>query len=69
MSKSCSKETKLITITMAAWGIVLIGSGFVMDKMTKPTKLIKNDVEIISKRKLFNGNLRVDFYQYWANIR
>ena len=36
MSKSCSKETKLITITMAAWGIVLIGSGFVMDKMTKP---------------------------------
>lgn len=21
------------------------------------------------KRKLFNGNLRVDFYQYWANRR
>ena len=50
MSKSFSKETKLITITMAAWGIVLIGSGFVMDKMTKPTKVIKNDVEIIQKR-------------------
>ena len=50
MKKAFPKETKLITITMAAWGIILIGSGLVMNKMAKTPTVIKNDVEVIQKR-------------------
>lgn len=50
MKKAFPKETKLITIAMAAWGIILIGSGLVMNKMAKTPTVIKNDVEVIQKR-------------------
>lgn len=50
MKKLTKKETKIISTALAVWGLLFIGSGFTMEKMQKPAKVVKSDFQIIQKR-------------------
>lgn len=50
MGKLTSKETKIISATLAAWGLLCIGSGYTMNTLAKPAKVVKSEFEIIQKR-------------------
>lgn len=50
MGKLTNKETRIISLALASWGIVLTGSGLVMNSMIKPAPVAKNDLEITHKR-------------------
>lgn len=50
MGKLTIKETRIISLALASWGIVLTGSGLVMNSMIKPAPVAKNDLEITHKR-------------------
>lgn len=51
MKKITEKEKKLILLTLAGWGIILIGSGTIMTINTKP--LVKKNLQLrISQKKV-----------------
>lgn len=50
MGKLTIKETRIISLALASWGIILTGSGLTMNLMTKPVPVAKNDLNIIHKR-------------------
>lgn len=83
MRKLTRKETNIISLAIASWGIVLAGSGLVMNSMIKPEPVIKNELEVVHKRiaeiktneiKLkemeaeINQPLSVDVKDYLENI-
>lgn len=83
MGKLTNKETRIISIALASWGLILTGSGYAMEVMTKPKPIIKNDLEIVHKRvaevksneiKLkdieleINKTLSVDVKDYLENV-
>ncbi len=83
MGKLTNKETRIISIALASWGLILTGSGYAMDVMTKPKPVVKNDLEIVHKRvaevksneiKLkdieleINKTLSVDVKDYLENV-
>ncbi len=83
MGKLTNKETRIISIALTSWGLILTGSGYAMNVMTKPKPIIKNDLEIVHKRvtevksneiKLkdieleINKTLSVDVKDYLENV-
>ena len=50
MGKLTGKEAKIISATLATWGLLFIGSGLTMNAMVKPIKVIKKDFKIEQKR-------------------
>lgn len=83
MKKLTKKELKLVSITIATWGLLFTGSGLVMNFIQKPPKIIKSKFEVTSKRvseaktneiKLkdieleINQPLSVNVKDYLANI-
>lgn len=50
MKKLTKKELKLVSITIATWGLLFAGSGLVMNSVQKPPKIIKSKFEVTSKR-------------------
>ena len=81
--KFTRKETKAISIALASWGILLIGSGGILTTMQEPAKVTKTKLEVIQKRvaeaktneiKLkdmtleINQPLSVDVKDYLENI-
>lgn len=84
MGKLTNKETRIISIALASWGLILTGSGYAMQGMTNTkSEVIKNDLEIVHKRvaevksneiKLkdieleINNTLSVDVKDYLENI-
>ena len=50
MGKLTSKDTKIISIALATWGILFISSGYTMNVMTKPQTVITKELEITQKR-------------------
>lgn len=50
MGKLTIKETRIISLALASWGIILTGSGLTMNLMTKPAPVAKNDLNVIHKR-------------------
>lgn len=50
MRKITQKEAKIISVTIATWGLLFMGSGFAMNHMTEPVKVVKSDFQIIQKR-------------------
>lgn len=50
MGKLTIKETRIISLALASWGIILTGSGLTMNLMTKPVPVAKNDLNVIHKR-------------------
>lgn len=50
MGKLTGKEIKIISATIAVWGLLFVGSGFTMNTMSEPVKVVKSDFEIIQKR-------------------
>ena len=50
MRKFSNKEKKVISIACAAWGIVLISSGTIMNAMAVPEQVTMTDPQIIQKR-------------------
>ena len=83
MGKLTNKATRIISIALASWGLILTGSGYAMDVMTKPKPVVKNDLEIVHKRvaevksneiKLkdieleINKTLSVDVKDYLENV-
>ena len=50
MGKLTSKDTKIISIALAAWGILFISSGYTMNVMTQPQTVITKELEITQKR-------------------
>ena len=48
--KFTRKETKAISIALASWGILLIGSGGILMTMQEPAKVTKTKLEVIQKR-------------------
>lgn len=50
MGKLTIKETRIISLALASWGIILTGSGLIMNSMIKPAPVAKNDLEITHKR-------------------
>ncbi len=84
MGKLTNKETRIISIALTSWGLILTGSGYAMQGMTntKPA-VIKNDLEVVHKRvaevksneiKLkdieleINNTLSVDVKDYLENV-
>lgn len=78
-----SKQKRIISITLASWGIILIGSGLIMDSSIKP--IINTTYELaISQRKVseaktneiilkditieINNPLSVDVKDYLENV-
>lgn len=83
MGKLTGKEIKIISATLATWGLLFVGSGLTMKAMTKPVTVVKSDFEIVQKRvsetitneiKLkdmeseINNPLSVDVKDYLANL-
>ena len=83
MGKLTNKETRIISVALASWGLILTGSGYAMNDMTKPKPVVKNDLEIVHKRvaevksneiKLkdieleVNKTLSVDVKDYLENV-
>lgn len=83
MGKLTNKETRIISVALASWGLILTGSGYAMNDMTKPKSVVKNDLEIVHKRvtevksneiKLkdieleVNKTLSVDVKDYLENV-
>lgn len=83
MGKLTNKETRIISVALASWGLILTGSGYAMNVMTKPKPVVKNDLEIVHKRvtevksneiKLkdieleVNKTLSVDVKDYLENV-
>ncbi len=83
MGKLTKKETRIISLALATWGIIMVGSGFTMKSMIKPTEVKKNDLEVVHKRvaeiktneiKLkdmeleINQSLSVDVKDYLENL-
>lgn len=83
MGKLTKKETRIISLALASWGVIMLGSGFTMKSMIKPTEVKKNDLEVIHKRvaeiktneiKLkdmeleINQSLSVDVKDYLENL-
>lgn len=83
MGKLTNKETRIISIALASWGLILTSSGYAMEVMTKPKPVVKNDLEIVHKRvaevksneiKLkdieleINKTLSVDVKDYLENV-
>lgn len=83
MGKLTKKETRIISLALASWGLIMLGSGFTMKSMIKPTEVKKNDLEVVHKRvaeiktneiKLkdmeleINQSLSVDVKDYLENI-
>lgn len=50
MSKLTKKEKRVISVTIAVWGVLLIGSGLTMKRLEKPVKVIKSEFEVVQKR-------------------
>ncbi len=50
MAKLTKKEKKLISVALATWGLLFVGSGFTMKAIEKPVKVVKSEFEIIQKR-------------------
>lgn len=50
MGKLTIKETRIISLALASWGIILTGTGLTMNLMTKPVPVAKNDLNVIHKR-------------------
>ncbi len=50
MGKLTGKETKIISATLATWGLLFVGSGITMNAMVKPVQVVKSDFEVIQKR-------------------
>lgn len=50
MGKLTGKETKIISATIAVWGLLFVGSGFTMNTMSEPVKVVKSDFQIVQKR-------------------
>ena len=50
MGKLTKKETRIISLALASWGVIMLGSGFTMKNMIKPTEVKKNDLEVVHKR-------------------
>ena len=48
--KLTNKQTKIISITLASWGLLLIGSGTVMTSMDKPKKKQNIKLRVVQKR-------------------
>lgn len=82
--KLTKKETKIISIALATWGIFLVGSGVSMNLMIKPQEIKKTKLEVVQKRvaeaktneiKLkditleINQPLSVDVKDYLENIK
>lgn len=83
MGKLTKKETRIISLVLASWGVIMLGSGFTMKSMIKPTEVKKNDLEVVHKRvaeiktneiKLkdmeleINQSLSVDVKDYLENL-
>lgn len=83
MGKLTKKETRIISLALATWGIIMVGSGFTMKSMIKPTEVKKNGLEVVHKRvaeiktneiKLkdmeleINQSLSVDVKDYLENL-
>lgn len=83
MGKLTKKETRIISLALASWGVIMLGSGFAMKSMIKPTEVKKNDLEVVHKRvaeiktneiKLkdmeleINQSLSVDVKDYLENL-
>lgn len=83
MGKLTKKETRIISLALASWGIIMLGSGFTMKSMIKPNEVKKNDLEVVHKRvaeiktneiKLkdmeleINQSLSVDVKDYLENL-
>lgn len=83
MGKLTKKETRIISLSLASWGVIMLGSGFTMKSMIKPTEVKKNDLEVVHKRvaeiktneiKLkdmeleINQSLSVDVKDYLENL-
>lgn len=83
MGKLTKKETRIISLALASWGVIMLGSGFTMKSMIKPTEVKKNDLEVVHKRvteiktneiKLkdmeleINQSLSVDVKDYLENL-
>lgn len=83
MGKLTKKETRIISLALASWGVIMLGSGFTMKNMIKPTEVKKNDLEVFHKRveeiktneiKLkdmeleINQSLSVDVKDYLENL-
>lgn len=83
MGKLTKKETRIISLALASWGVIMLGSGFTMKSMIKPTEAKKNDLEVVHKRvteiktneiKLkdmeleINQSLSVDVKDYLENL-
>ncbi len=83
MGKLTKKETRIISLALASWGVIMLGSGFTMKNMIKPTEVKKNDLEVVHKRveeiktneiKLkdmeleINQSLSVDVKDYLENL-
>ena len=58
MSKLTNKENKIISATLATWGIILISTGVAIDKTyAKPVEVKKRELEIIEKKV---GNVKTN---------
>lgn len=83
MGKLTKKEKRIISLALASWGAIMLGSGFTMKSMIKPTEVKKNDLEVVHKRvaeiktneiKLkdmeleINQSLSVDVKDYLENL-
>ena len=83
MGKLTKKETRIISLALASWGVIMLGSGFTMKSMIKPNEFKKNDLEVVHKRvaeiktneiKLkdmeleINQSLSVDVKDYLENL-
>lgn len=83
MGKLTKKETRIISLALASWGVIMLGSGFTMKSMIKPNEVKKNDLEVVHKRvaeiktneiKLkdmeleINQSLSVDVKDYLENL-
>ena len=50
MGKLTKKETGILSLVLTSWGLILIGSGYTMNGMVKPTENPNNNLEVIHKR-------------------
>lgn len=50
MKKLTNKQAKIISLALATWGIILIGSGTAMSLMEKPVEKSKVELKVVQKR-------------------
>ena len=51
MRQKLDKKKKIILTAIASWGILLIGSGSIMQLMIKPVKIEKNlDIKVMQRK-------------------